>query len=132
MIFEIIREEIIIHTTPLEKIQFENDKLHLSFDDIALKRVHIEFLNILSFKSTYEDAWNADLLCKKCFYNDNDNHTRYRRNVYEIKDSTWLNELKKQGEDTFQEDISMYHHFVLILGDKILEVVCEKLCIRND
>ncbi|MDE6241082.1 MAG: hypothetical protein K2M08_01530 [Anaeroplasmataceae bacterium] len=127
-----ICEEITIHTTPLEQIRFENDKLYVSFDDITLKRVHIEFSNILCFKSTYEDVWNVDLLCEKCFYNDNDNHTRYRRSVYEIKDSIWMHELKKQGEDTFQEDISMYHHFVLILGDRILEVVCEKLHIQND
>lgn len=72
------------------------------------------------------------MLCQKCFYKDSDGHTRYRRNMYEIKDSSWLYELKKQGENIFQEDFSRYHHFVLILGDKILEVICEKLNIQND
>ncbi|MDE6655968.1 MAG: hypothetical protein K2J85_03155 [Anaeroplasmataceae bacterium] len=129
--FEIVYDEIVIATTPLEKIRFENDRLSLSFDDISLNRVHVEFLNILAFKSTYEDLWNVDLLCKQCFYKDEGNHTRYRRNIYEITDSSWIEELKKQGEDMFQEDFSLFHHYVLILGDKILEVICEKLCISD-
>ena len=129
--FEIINDEIVIHTTPLEKIQFEDDKLCLSFDDSALKRIHMEFSNILSFKSTYEDVWDVDLLCEECFYIDDENHTRYSRKIYEIKGSSWMNELKNQGKDMFQEDFSLFHHYVLILGDKILEVICEKICIHK-
>ncbi len=104
--------------------------MFLSFDDVSLKRVNVEFSNILSFKSTYEDVWNAELLCEKCFYKDEKNHTRYRRNIYEIKDSSWINELKKYGEDKFQEEFSLFHHYVLILGDKILEIICEKFSIK--
>ncbi len=128
--FEIVNNEIVINTTPLEKIQFENEKLYLSFDDIFLNRVHIEFSNILSFKNTYEDVWDANLLCKKCFYKDDEDHIRYRRNIYEIRNSNWINELKQQGKEIFQEDILLFHHYVFILGDRILEVICEKICIR--
>ena len=125
---KIISSNIVIHTVPLEKIDFDT-QLTVTFDDVNLNRITKKFINVIAFKFVFEDVWDYDYMCDEAFYTDENGNERYKRYIYELLDSKWIDELRKnsdeQDADVF-EDIE-YHHFILILGDKILEVVAEKI-----
>lgn len=125
---KIIYSNIVIHTVPLEKIDFDT-QLTVTFDDVNLNRITKKFINVIAFKFVFEDVWDYDYMCDEAFYTDENGNERYKRYIYELLDSKWIDELRKnsdeQDADVF-EDIE-YHHFILILGDKILEVVAEKI-----
>lgn len=125
---KILDSSIAIHTTPLEKIEF-NDNLTITFDDEKFNRITKKFINVLSYKVTYEDVWDHDFMCEEAFYKDEEGNGRYRRCIYELLDSKWLEELKHNYEevDAGIFERSVYHHYILHLGDNILEVIAEKM-----
>ena len=121
---KIVDTGIIIHTVPLEKIEYENN-LTVHFCDINLNRITKKFINVISFKVTYEDVWNNDYLCDDAFYIDENGVDRYRRYIYELLDSKWIDELRKNSDEQDADvfEYNEFHHYVLILGDIVLEVI---------
>lgn len=125
---KIIDSNIVIHTVPLEKIDFDTH-LTVAFDDVNLNRITKKIINVVAFKVVYDDVWDYDYMCDEAFYTDEKGNEKYKRYIYELLDSKWIDELRKnsdeQDADVFEKN--EYHHYVLILGDKILEVVAEKI-----
>ena len=125
---KIIDRETVIHTVPLEKIDYGKN-LTVHFDDINLNRIVKKFIEVISFKVTYEDVWNCDYLCEEAFYTDENGVDRYIRYIYEVLDSKWIDELRKncdeQDAGVFED--KEFHHYVLILGDIVLEVISSKI-----
>ena len=56
---KIIDSNIVIHTVPLEKIDFDT-QLTVTFDDVNLNRIIKKFINVVAFKVVNEDVWNCD------------------------------------------------------------------------
>ena len=99
------------------------------FDDINLNRIVKKFIDVISFKVTYEDVWNCDYLCEEAFYTDENGVDRYRRYIYEVLDSKWIDELKKNcdEQDAAVFEDKDFHHYVLMLGDIVLEVISSNI-----
>lgn len=125
---KIVDSNIIIHTVPLEKIMFDTH-LAVSFDDIHQNRILKKFVNVIGFKVIDEDVWNYHYMCNKAFYIDQDGNEKYKRYIYELLDSKWIDELRQNSEDQNSEifEDTIFHHYILMLGDKILEVIAEKI-----
>ena len=125
---KIIDSNIVIHSTPLEKITFDV-YLIVTFDDVNANRITKKFINVVGFKVVDEDVWSYDYMCNEAFYTDKNGNERYMRYIYELLDSEWIDELRKNSEEQDSEifEEKIYHHYILMLGDKILEVIAEKM-----
>lgn len=107
----------------IRKILIENRKIIIEFDDVYEKRRKIQFYDYQGIKITPFD--NQDLsisFCKECCVDKT-----YVKCLLENTDLTWRQELQKNLESRcrYNNIVTGYNHFVLDLGDVILEIVAK-------
>lgn len=116
-------KNITIHEVPLEKIIKDERRFIIEFDDIYEKRRRIHFFDYQGIKITLADNMNVnDYVCLECRTNDT-----YVKCILENTDLSWRKELKKNLESRSQHKdiINEYKHYVLDLGDDILEIIAK-------
>lgn len=120
---KIYDKSITIHEVPLEKIFIEDRKVISEFDDVYEKRRKIQFYDYQGIKITPFDNQDLSLsFCKECCVDKT-----YVKCLLENTDLTWRQELQKNLESRFRYNdiVNEYNHFVLDLGDDILEIVAK-------
>ena len=118
---KIIEKSIIINNVPLEKISVEQNAVTIDFDDIYERRYKIQFIPYQAIKITTADCFSKDILLTS----ETLESGRYQRYILEIEDSQWIDQLKKTLKAVDKNAIFMEkaRHFVLDLGDEIVEIV---------
>ncbi|MCB5955161.1 hypothetical protein [Enterococcus sp. CWB-B31] len=119
MEFEILNKDLIINTIPLEKIVIEDNCIAIYFDDNNGVRFVFESFSYQEIKVTTRDYMNAsDYINELNFYDG-----RYHNYILEILNSSWINELKQINEGKQVEFLNESHHYFLLLGDNVVEII---------
>lgn len=119
LITKVLHEDIEIHSVPLEKIEITDTAIKINYDDINENRVYLTFNTYQAFKIITIDCVSA-----QDYYNDfcykNGIHHRY---ILEIIDSPWIKNLKSSLTDVTANFLDKAHHYFLLLGDNVLEII---------
>lgn len=119
LIIKVLHQDIEIHSVPLEKIEITDTVIKIDYDDIGGNRVRITFNTYQAFKITTIDCVSA-----QDYYNDfcykNGIHHRY---ILEVIDSPWIKDLRNNLTDTTATFLDKAHHYFLLLGDNVLEII---------
>ena len=129
---KVVYPKFIIHTTPLERVEFDNNKkyTYIYLDDVNEKRWCIKAsvnvaLKIVQFDCT---SWNDTRDCPpECFENgDRSFFSKFERHILEVIDSEWVKELKETTLKTIDpalENLEKARHFILPLYDNVIEFI---------
>ncbi|WP_086350819.1 hypothetical protein [Candidatus Enterococcus clewellii] len=119
MEIKILNKDIIINTVPLEKIVIEDNNIEIHFDDNNDVRFVFETSSYQAIRVTTRDCMNAsDYINELNFYDG-----RYHNYMLEILNSSWINELKQVNEGKQVEFLNESHHYFLLLGDNVVEII---------
>ncbi len=125
MHIKIIRDDIVLHEIPLEKIKFDENKLIISVEDSNGKRFSIVFSPVQAFRATTADCieFDAQIIDSCC-----KNTGIYKRHIIEILDSDWIEYLRKtlllRNEHDFLHES---RHFYIDIGDFVWEIVANNI-----
>jgi len=118
--------EFEVHTTPLEKFNFtEAGDFVIEFDNAEERRLQLIFKGGgVALRITLIDCFDLEKLKV---------NSQFPRHLLEIIDSPWIHELttnfhKSNPYDNLMEQV---HHFVLPLGDNVVEVAAWEYEIRR-
>jgi hypothetical protein len=114
---QIANKDITIHNVPLEGFKCESHSISIEFDDENEKRWRIEFSPIQAIKITTDD-------CFDYLSNTADGYI-ISRQLCEVIDSDWIKELdfNLKEHDSVADFLNKSHHYILPLGDNVVEVV---------
>ncbi|MCK4260908.1 MAG: hypothetical protein KAX49_18165 [Halanaerobiales bacterium] len=110
-----------IHTTPLSKILIDDVHSSIEFDDVSEKRWKISFKTIQAWRITTADCFDTQKVLTDEAFSDG----IYHKYILEFENSDWIQKLKEILEKTDKEAtfLDNTHHYILLLGDDIVEVV---------
>lgn len=116
MNISIVSTEVEIHETALEKITYHRGVLLVEFDNVHEQRVQLRFSPFQAARITTIDCFDVPSL----LIND-----RLPRYLLEVVDSPWIEVLKEElrRNDRSATFMNKARHFILPLGDNIVEVI---------
>ena len=129
---KVVYPELIIHTTPLERVEYHavEEYTYIYLDDVNEKRWRLKVyvnvaIKIVAFDCT---SWN-DLRDSpsECFENgDRSFDSKFERHILEVIDSEWIKELTETTLKTIDpalDSLENARHFILPLYDTVIEFV---------
>ena len=89
----------------------------VEFDDMSGRHVRLSFQQTVAYRLTVEDCFDFSTLT---------NQENEYRTLMELHNSEWKSQLYRESVQNFQPiNSNSLRHFVLILGDVVLEIVAE-------
>ena len=119
MIIKKTNDLLVIHETPCEEIHINSNSITIEFDDINEARRKIFFCPFQAVRITTIDCVDLDTVIVPESYSNG----RYRRYLLECIDSPWIDNLKSQLVDSTDDFLEKSKHFMLDLGDNLLEII---------
>ena len=112
-------DSLIIHETPLAEIRSGPHSLIVELDDVNEQRKKICFHPYQAVKITTKDCVNLSSIITPETLLDG----KYCRCLWECVNSRWISSLKRQLADSSDNFLKKSKHYILDLGDNLLEVV---------
>lgn len=115
-----VNNELIIHETPLEKINIDENSIEIMLDDQFLQRRRLFFKPFQAIRITTEDCCDRSLLYQMV---DLGMRECYKRFIFEETESPWIAQLQESlvwPEDNF---LLKSKHFILHAGHSLIEIV---------
>ena len=111
-----------IDTVPYYELFINYKNQYIEFDDINEKRWKIEFKTVQAWKVTAFDCINLELLDTNETVDEKGINHHY---ILEVVNSHWIKELEKElySRDKNATFFEKSHHYILPLGDEIIEVI---------
>lgn len=125
-----VNKSLIINNVPLEEIKITQTAVEVRIDDINERRYCITFKPYQAVKVITSDCFDKSILL------DSDNYSfgRYKRYILEALDSEWINMMKStlKSNDENAVFLETARHFILDLGDNILEIISTDIEIKEE
>lgn len=126
---QIIDRELKIHECPCEKIYVDEGSIKIVIDDIYENSKSLIFQPYQAIRITTVDC--ADLSgidsCSDMFTTG-----KYQRYLLEETESTWIPQLRKNLFDPDDDFLIKARHFVLHLGDNLVEIIAWNVDISDN
>ena len=119
LITKVLHKDIELHSVPLENIEITNNTIKITYDDINEDRMELMFKTYQAFKITTIDCVSAQDYYNEFCYRDG----IYHRHILEIINSPWIKSLKNSLTDITATFLDKAHHYFLLLGDSVLEII---------
>lgn len=114
-----VTDSVIIHETPLAKMSSDGCSFIVELDDINEKRRKISFHPYQAVRITTKDCVDlSDIITPETIIDG-----RYLHYLWERVNSPWIKSLEQQLIDKTDNFLKTSKHFILDLGDDLLEVV---------
>jgi hypothetical protein len=118
--FKIVDKKLRIHTVPLEDIRVDGTKVTVFLDDVNVNRWKLTFCPFQAIKITTIDCCWSETPDGEEYFTDG----HYVRYISEKCDSKWIKQIRKKLISAYNEDYTQSsHHYVMILGDNLVEVM---------
>ncbi|MBQ7380236.1 MAG: hypothetical protein IJW70_11235 [Clostridia bacterium] len=126
---QIVDRDLMIHEVPLEKICISEGSIKIVIDDITEKRKNIIFKPYQAVKITTFDCADLSFVdsCPDMYASGT-----YKRYLLEETESSWIRILKESLADTDDDFLSKSRHFILHLGDNLVEIVAWNVNISGE
>ena len=117
---QIFDKDLVIHEVPIEKICVSEGSIKIVVDDITEKRKNIIFKPYQAVKITTVDCADLSFVdsCPDMFASGT-----YKRYLLEKTESSWIPKLKESLADPNDDFLNKSRHFILHLGDNLVEIV---------
>lgn len=112
-------DSLVIHETPLAEIRLDGHSLTVELDDTNEKRRKIRFHPYQAVRITTKDCVDLSSIVTPQTIIDG----KYQRYLWECVDSSWIDSLEHSLADNTDNFLQKSKHFILDLGDDLLEVI---------
>lgn len=111
MLIKRMTDLLVAHTVPLEEIHIDLTSITVELDDINGKRRTVFFRPFQAVRVTTIDCVDLEV------------YGGYRGYLLECIDSPWIEDLQAQLVDSEDNFLEKSKHFIMDLGDNLLEIV---------
>ena len=119
----VLLKDFEINTTPLEEVMIDSRKITVLLDDINEERYKITVYLYHALKVTPIDCFSVMTYYNEYCFRDG----RYHTHILEIGNSEWVKELRENLADKRETYLDDVKHYVLLLGDSVIEFVANKI-----
>lgn len=126
---QIIDRNLKIHECPLEKFYVAKGSIKIVIDDIYENSKSLIFQPYQAIRITSVDCADLSIIdsCADVFATG-----KYQRYLLEETESTWIPKLRETLVDPDDDFLIKSRHFVLHLGDNLVEIVAWNVNISNN
>ncbi len=120
IMLQIVNRDLMIHECPLEKFYVDEESIKIVIDDIDENSKSLIFQPYQAIRITAVDCADLSMIdsCADVFASG-----RYQRYLLEETESSWIPELRKALANPDDDFLIKSRHFVLHLGDNLVEIV---------